>query len=151
MSKKGSKSALKYLGNTWGLSKSHRSNPNIFTEKYRQALKAEQLRKVKQVERKKTIREQYQSLCDQFDIKNKKKDPFLQLVKSKFCGLKYEKDRQAVIDNVENFKRYCEHYSEDFDLPRYYSQEWYNVDYGKKYPEIFFSSTTANQKPRASI
>jgi hypothetical protein len=137
MSKNGSRSALKYLGNTWGLTKNHRSDPNIFTEKHQQARKDEQVRKAKKVEGRKTTREQHKCLCDKFGIKNRKEDPLLQLVKRKFCGLKFEKDRQVIIDNVDNFKMYCKHYTETFDLPRYFSQEWYKIDYRMEYPEIF--------------
>src|SRR5690606_36481510 len=133
----------KYLGNSWWLSKSHRSNPSIFTEKHLHARQAEQLRKARQVENRKTVKEHYQLLCDKFDIKNKKEDPLLQIVKSKFCGLKFEK-RQAIINNVDNFKRYCAYYSEEFNLPRYYSQEWYEIDFPKKYPEIFSKSNSGN-------
>ncbi len=102
-------------------------------------MKAEKMSKVKQAKRKKTIKEQYQSLCDKFDIKNNKKDPLLQVIKRKFCGLKFEKDRQAIIYNVRIFKRYCEYYLEDFNLHRYFSQEWFKINYRKKYPKIYYT------------
>ena len=50
MSKNRSRSAHKYLGNSWGLSKSHRSNPLIFTKKAKDAI-------LKEAEKKKKLKE----------------------------------------------------------------------------------------------
>lgn len=137
MSKNGSRSAIKYLGNSWGLSKSHRSNSSIFTTKSIEALKKEQIRKTEQRERRKRTREQYNSLCNKFGIKKRKNDLVLQIIKAKFCGMKQEKERQQIINNVVNFEKYCEHFGETFNLHRYYNLEWYKINFSKDYPEIF--------------
>lgn len=140
MSKNGSKSAHKYLGNSWGLSKSHRSNSAIFTTKSKEAQKNELNRKTEQREQRKRTREQYSSLCKKFGIKKRKNDPVLQIIKAKFCGLKHEKDRQQIIDNIINFEKYCEHFGETFNLHRYYNLEWYKINFHKDYPVIFPTS-----------
>ncbi|SFN44941.1 hypothetical protein [Salegentibacter flavus] len=137
MSKNGSKSAHKYLGNSWGLSKSHRSDSSIFTTKSQEAKKKELIRKTEQRERRKRTREQYNSLCNKFGIKKRKNDPVLQIIKGKFCGLKHQKDRQLILDNIINFEKYCEHFGETFNLHRYYNLEWYKINFHKDYPEIF--------------
>lgn len=137
MSKNGSKSALKFLGNSWGLSKSHRSNSSIFTTESKQALQNEQLRKNEQKERRRRTRQQFNTLCNKFGIKKRKDDLYLKIIKSKFCNLKNEKNRQTIVDNVDNFERYCEFHNEIFNLHRYFNLEWYRTNFNKEFPEIF--------------
>lgn len=50
--------------------------------------------------------------------------------------------RNKIVENIENFKRHCKIYNENFSLETYFNKHYYLENYNKDFPNINPSTKT---------